>query len=392
MTLNISQADIAELIGSVVKIEEKWKGKNSKSINLIQSMAWDSNTREEAHSRILADLLKINFIKESFMNELLKDFGGFDNCDSYEVKPEDGKIDVRLYSKTEKKIIIIENKINAATEQPNQIARYVMDVANRQKGVEFKDIFVVYLNPDTHSLPSVQSLTLNGKNMFNSVSREQFKVLSYKDDITCWLKEIKNRKEAQEEPLLLSALEQYIYYLEVKFKNTDMDREIKSAIDTILHLDNMDAKGKFDVVKSIVDNQRPDFNKSLSEYKSELAIETVDQWKEDMQLAHSNIMLNTDEDHKIDVQLSGFADTWFLITPSRNGDYTPSWLFWDNAKDDEERKADKEKCKEILKAIGLACDADPETDGCEILHGVIPDGVSGSDLCVKVYEAAKTMD
>jgi len=113
--------DIAMLVKSFGEIEEKWKGKSSKSINLIQSMAWDSNTREEAHSRVLTDLLDIDFIRQSFFHELLGDFGDFSDINSYVVKREEGKVDVSLYSKKENKIILIENKINAATEQPSQI-------------------------------------------------------------------------------------------------------------------------------------------------------------------------------------------------------------------------------------------------------------------------------
>lgn len=387
MTLNISQANIAELIGSVAKIEEKWKGKNSKSINLIQSMAWDSNTREEAHSRILADLLEIPFIKESFMNELLKDFGGFDNCDTYKPIREQGKIDVQLYS--EKKIIIIENKINAATEQKSQIARYVIDYANEKKNFDFKNVYVVYLNPDTHSLPSDQSLTYNdGTKVYDRGRidlKKQFKVLSYKDDITKWLKEIKNRKEAQEESLLLSALEQYIYYLEVKFKNTDMNRDIEKVIDEIFHLDNEKTnENKYNRLRQIAEEDMPKLYEYLKSYKIKLAKDLVDKWLNEVKEKCKGVVLLEDEEHTIDTKLN-FADIWFTIKYSTYDDGVPCWFFWDNTKNPEERSKNREKCKEILNKARIEYEQSKD----DTIRGQIINGINGADLFTKVYNAAK---
>lgn len=402
MEQNISSVDIVKLLDSVDKIEKKWEKKNSKSINLIQSMAWSTNTREEAHSRILADLLKIPFIKESFMNDLLKDFGGINNCDTYDVKTEEGKVDVQLYSEKEKKRIIIENKINAATEQPNQIARYVFDFANRDKQVEFKDIYVVYLNPDTHSLPSEQSLTLNGKNVFDSIPGH-FMILSYKDDITNWLKEIKKTGEAQEEPLLMSALEQYIYYLEVKFKNTDMDREIKDKIDEILHLEGKDFKRKLDVVKDIVNNQIPNFNKWLSDYKTELANEAVVQWLNEIEQfineKHIDVELNKDNNN-IDIRC--YDNVWFVIRTEKAFDFEPIWIFSDSAVGAEEkdwhtdiRESSINKCKKLIEKAELMLDADymdKQFSPQALFYSRIQKETSVIDLFMRVYNAARDLN
>lgn len=69
-------------------------------------------------------------------------------------------------------------------------------------------IFVVYLNPTSHTIPTDESLCDENKenNVFEDIGDDHYTVLSYKYDITEWLRKI----TIDNEPHVSSALDQYI--------------------------------------------------------------------------------------------------------------------------------------------------------------------------------------
>ncbi len=122
-----------------------------------------------------------------------------------------GRIDI-LIKNDENKTIIIENKIYAG-DQPNQLVRYY----NYSKD----NVFYLTLLGNEPSNESAGNLKVN----------EDFKLLSYKDDIVNWLEQCK--KEAVNLPLLREGITHYINlikYLTGKSNNEIMEKQIRDFI------------------------------------------------------------------------------------------------------------------------------------------------------------------
>ncbi len=143
-------------------------------------------------------------LKEQFIGKSNEDF------------TEGGSID--LIIKYPSKIIIIENKIDAA-DQLNQLMRY----HKYGKEQQIESFELIYL-------------TLNGRQATNyskgnALKESDYKKISYKSNILSWL--YKCREKIQEKTLLHPTLSQYIYLIETltgKTKYNDMEKEIQKII------------------------------------------------------------------------------------------------------------------------------------------------------------------
>jgi hypothetical protein len=86
------------------------------------------NIRETLNSRILADLLDPNFKHgqyDLFLKEFLKHIGmKYSIEDRWHISCESENVDIVLSADSPKRVIVIENKINGAIDQPNQLYRY----------------------------------------------------------------------------------------------------------------------------------------------------------------------------------------------------------------------------------------------------------------------------
>lgn len=108
-------------------------------MNVIHSAA-RGQLKEIAHSMILADLLNIEFIQIDFLNTFLPGCDVVNSGDiKYKVERENNYVDICLEKNTT--TIIIENKVNGASEQSGQIYRYVSNALDNGA----KDVFVLYL-------------------------------------------------------------------------------------------------------------------------------------------------------------------------------------------------------------------------------------------------------
>ena len=116
--------------------------------------------------------------------------------------------------------IVLENKINWAIDQDEQIARYV-DAAKELCGIkDNKRIFVVYLTADGRKKVEDWSLTKKAKEFLEYIDekhRGRFVEINYKGDILPWLKESVIINCRYGEHVLISMLQQYIDYLESRF-------------------------------------------------------------------------------------------------------------------------------------------------------------------------------
>ena len=213
-------------------------------LNVIEA-ACRGRFKETGHSLILANLLKHPVIQSSFIKNFLNI-----QHEYMHVTAEKNRIDVALKGKDI--FVIIENKVNDAEEMENQIYRYVNEIGIKKYGFTLPQIYVIYLNSTTRTLPSPYSLCDKNKenNVFEALEKEHFKVLSYKYDITDWLRKL----SIENEPHIASALDQYIDFLENKFYTSpiyqNMNKEIKDFILKELHIEGLTLQEQITALKN----------------------------------------------------------------------------------------------------------------------------------------------
>lgn len=248
-------------------------------LNVIEA-ACRGRFKETGHSLVLANLLKHPVIQFSFIKNFLNI-----QHEYMHVTAEKNRIDVALKGKDI--FVIIENKVNDAEEMENQIYRYVNDIGIKKYGFTLPQIYVIYLNPTNRTLPSPYSLCDKNKenNVFEVLEKEHFKVLSYKYDITDWLRKL----SIENEPHIASALDQYIDFLENKFYTSpiyqNMNKEIKDFILKELHIEGLTLqeqitalKNEQEKVKTLLDSienlrielRKEESNRLMREWQSEI--------------------------------------------------------------------------------------------------------------------------
>ena len=242
------------------------------SINVIDSAA-RGRLKEIAHSMVLAGILTY----PEFQNSFLTNFLGISVSKPMKVIIEvptknnevskaldkndpDWKIDILLYDDSH--YIILENKVNDAKETPYQIYKYVYG-SDRLSKHDISQVYVVYLNNLDNAFPSEQSYCFNGVNVREQLGA-RFIVSSFRQDIYAWIASISKDIKPDVEPHIYSALDQYIDYLESKFKLSTkykkMNEDIKGYLFSKYNLENADNKEKIQSLNDALNQV-----KSLSE-------------------------------------------------------------------------------------------------------------------------------
>ena len=187
------------------------------------------NERDEVnlHSKFIGELLKNRSFGDIFLKLFLEAIeikidGEINKSIYLEYGANDnGRIDIllKINSKSFKRAIIIENKIEAG-DQWQQLQRYVE--AMKKEGYSKDEITIVYLTlaGDTPSDYSLGHIQVN-----------EVKILSYKDDIISWIE--KCIKEVAVVPGLRETLIQYKKLLE-KLTGKGEKKMIDELKDTIL--------------------------------------------------------------------------------------------------------------------------------------------------------------
>lgn len=136
-----------------------------------------------------------------------------------------GRIDGLIYEK-DVFAIIIENKINHAGNQKEQIKRYIESVLQDQIVSNDEQIFVVYLTRDGVEKPDSESIACmmehgicdeeekDNNNNVTVISGSRYFACSYSANIVDWLKENIQPSVPQKDFVLNAGLIQYIDYLE----------------------------------------------------------------------------------------------------------------------------------------------------------------------------------
>lgn len=262
--------DLAE---EIKKCNEDFK-KRDKQINVI-SIASRGILKETAHSAILQKLLLHKDILDSF----LKNIGDIGN---HEFSPEDvrfpeiDRMDISIFGKNG--CIIIENKVNGASEQKSQIYRYVQ-IARQTYTLD--QIKIIYLNQKGYCPPSDYSVTNEGKRIDDTIYNSMI-IKDFSHDIYNWINELYLNFNPDEKNIL-SALHQYKEYLEERFIITDkykeMEQNIRDLIDKkIFESNNNEIKLSKSNRLSALENIAKDLNQlseNLYNYINDLKIELL---------------------------------------------------------------------------------------------------------------------
>lgn len=254
---------VFELYKTIIKKEVEKK--LPYHINVID-LLW---ANENAHSRILAHLLKQNDngkfeILENFCRYLSRKNENFNlKISNPIITFEKDRIDI-LVQQDKDFALIIENKIHNASDQSEQLKRYIDKVKEKCKCEEEK-IYLLYLPRDEYKIVNDQSW---GK--YKDGFAKRFINLSFKD-ILYWLKEDVLPNIKIKDIYLKSALEQYTDHLEGLFNLREnqniMKKEIQEIIYKELGLDD-DTKQNFEKLNDFI-QKIDDIKKELDLHKKE---------------------------------------------------------------------------------------------------------------------------
>lgn len=173
-----------------------------------------------------------------------------------------GRPDIILSN--DKRCIIIENKVNNATEEKNQCGRYYLIALDKlssktNKEKKNENIYFLYLNPNDRSLPSKESLTIPSEThktdikLVNNVLQEHFIVRSFAYDIRNWLYQLyKELNDSdKDEEYLKSGIHQYIDYLENYFNTSKKFNIMNEQIEKYL-TEGSNTIEKFDTIEKLI--------------------------------------------------------------------------------------------------------------------------------------------
>ena len=220
--------------------------------NLLEEVWADEN----AHSRILVNLLRDKTTLHSFISFLKKRYDKNFNFDkdsivSPQITSERYRID-GLICERNKYAIVIENKIHGAKEQPKQLSRYIEKC--KDLGYSLSKIFIVYITRTQFEHASEQTWG-DFKKDFSS----RYVDISYKEDIIDWLDEYYQEIPRKEEELASGVYQYKAYLIQLtnNYKYKKMDLNIKNLITTSLQLEDKNGEEQLLALKankSAIDN------------------------------------------------------------------------------------------------------------------------------------------
>ena len=226
-------SDVKDLLDLLQNFEKEWEAQQERRPFHLNVLDY-CRTYENAHTQIL---LKILHYKENTEYPLIESFlrnVGIDiHWNHANTRIEFNKDFIDGYLCDGVNAIIIENKINNAVDQDNQIKSYV----NKVKDVRlfnFENIYVLYLTRDGSKQVSQSSCS----NKLKYDLGKRFIEINYRNDILPWLKNdvLFNCNEKNE--IFISALKQYIDYLEgilmLRKGDEGMDKEIINWLKKII--------------------------------------------------------------------------------------------------------------------------------------------------------------
>lgn len=267
---------------AIMKIYNQEQLKLPHHLNILEAASVNENT----HSKILSGILRQHYddeytVLDSFLDTFINQKS---EHNLKTVKPHiqfnSDLIDIQIRDLDY--ALIIENKIYDAVDQAAQIARYIDKI--RHYGFDSERIFIIYLTRDGTKTMSDYSWIKDSTN-YKELFEERYFSLSFREDILPWLKEKILPNCRLRDVFLISALEQYIDYLEGTFNkrilNQDMNTEIKNHIKTLLNLNSTQEENLL-IIKNKL-NELIKTQDQLAEVKKSIEIECFNKWLEDIE-------------------------------------------------------------------------------------------------------------
>ncbi len=223
--------EIFELTKELAKLKADFKDKLPFHLNVIDEL----RASENAHSRIFMKVLEYkDGDSYPFLKSFLANVGIKAEITNPNISVEKSRIDGLILDKDY--TVIIENKINYAPDQNEQIQRYVKVVTKEKYSYDLNKVHVIYLTRwgmkkvEEYSLPNALREALGGR----------FYECSFRHNILAWLEDEVLPYCRLSETVLISAVQQYIDHLKGMFflrkDLSHMDAEIKKYIKEKLEL------------------------------------------------------------------------------------------------------------------------------------------------------------
>lgn len=194
----------------------------------------DLKTNENAHNLVLTRILGykpalIHFIE--FLNKIEKNKFYFDIklISNPIITAEKMRIDA-LIREQGKYAIIIENKINYAEDQYQQVERYIDKC--KTLGYSNNSIYILYLTRKSYNVEKTSHQSW-GKYAENKLFDKQHLYISYENEILPWLKEFQSQIN-EKDNLLKSALIQYIDHIEHLLNNEKIYKNMNKELNLFL--------------------------------------------------------------------------------------------------------------------------------------------------------------
>lgn len=191
---------------------------SGEGFNIISILGMEENERY-THSAIITELLKPNknhTFGTQFLEEFLKIIDYEFSIDSVQIIPEEyvgsqlgskTYLDIVIKDKKRGKVILIENKI-WAKNQPNQLERY-------NEAYKNDECLILYLTPFG--------------NEYDVKEYKNYKIISYKNEITNWIKKCIDIAKKANNPFMENSLKIYLNIIN-KITNQSIYNEMAKDI------------------------------------------------------------------------------------------------------------------------------------------------------------------
>lgn len=255
------------------------------NINVIDEL----HINENGHSRILTKLLQFKNPdgKYEILESLLKYIVEEMHCENFrKIKINNPKITqekcrIDLWIRDSGYAIIFENKACDATDQEAQIHRYIERTI--QENYTEEQIYVIYL-PSYEKEPTDQSW-----GSYKEQFKDRYANISFRNGILYWLKNDVQPNVRQKDSLLLSAITQYIDYLEGIFSlrtiNNKINMDLQGLISEQILKDAKTPKEKIMILKNKLDdisNLQNQINQMKDKYATEWLVDISKKYQANM--------------------------------------------------------------------------------------------------------------
>ena len=231
------------------------------NINVIDEL----HINENGHSRILTKLLQFKNQdgKYEILESLLKYIVNEVHCENFGkihiTKPiiTQEKCRIDLWVRDKGYALIFENKVYNANDQEAQIHRYIN--VTKQERYDIENIYVIYL-PKYEKEPEDQSW-----GEFKEAFKDRYVNLSFRDGILPWLKEWVLPNVKPQDQLLLSAITQYVDYLEGIFSLRTINNKINMALQELISEKIFNGNKTIEEKIKILESKKEDVNELMNQ-------------------------------------------------------------------------------------------------------------------------------